>query len=247
MQSWISLQLEPTALRRPDDFGAEPHLSPIGEHLPATLHRLDCPAALANDLSELLPDVSDVLIDSDEGRRLRTLKVAGRDGLEYAARSLSDGTLRFLALATMRHDPEVTGLICFEEPENGLHPSRIPAMLTLLEGIAVDPQLEVSKENPLRQVIINTHSPVVVQHLPLDTLLFARSVRGRGGDETLFQCLPGTWRVTGENPMESAPLGELLPYLTGTKGGKGDDRASRRESVLAFAAKQAELEFVFSE
>lgn len=245
MQSWVALQLEPTALRKPDDFGAPARLSPSGEYLPSTLHRLGCPPGLATDLAELLPDVREVLIDSDEGRRLRTLKVAGRDGLEYAARSLSDGTLRFLALAAMRYDPEFTGLICFEEPENGLHPSRIPAMLRLLEDIAVDPTEIVDRDNPLRQVVINTHSPVVVQNLPLDTLVFAKSVRGVMGEETVFQCLPGTWRTQGESAMDNAPLGELLPYLMGTP--VKHSAGSTRESVLAFAAKQAELEFVFKD
>lgn len=247
MQSWVSLQLEPTALRRPDDFGAESKMSPSGEHLPATLNRLGCPPGLANDLAELLPDVRDVFVDSDEGRRLRTLKVSGKDGIEYAARSLSDGTLRFLALATMRYDKEVTGLICFEEPENGLHPSRIPAMLRLLEGVAVDPASPVNDDNPLRQIVINTHSPVVVQNLPLDTLIFAINVRSESGDETVFQCLPNTWRTEGDYSMSSAPLGELLPYLAGNIDSTHAGDSSRRESVLAFAAKQAELEFVFKE
>ena len=247
MQSWVSLQLEPTALRRPDDFSSDSRMSENGEHLPATLNRLGCPPGLANDLAELLPDVREVFVDSDEGRRLRTLKVSGKDGIEYAARSLSDGTLRFLALATMRYDQEVTGLICFEEPENGLHPSRIPAMLRLLEGIAVDPMSAVDEDNPLRQVVINTHSPVVVQNLPLDTLVFATSVRSSSGDETIFQCLPGTWRATGESPMENAPLGELLPYLLGSTDSTAHQGSSRRESVLAFAAKQAELDFIFKD
>lgn len=247
MQSWISLQLEPTALRKPDDFGAVTKISPNGEHLPSTLHRLGCPVGLATDLAELLPDVREVLVDSDEGRRLRTLKVAGRDGLEYAARSLSDGTLRFLALAAMRYDPDITGLICFEEPENGLHPSRIPAMLRLLEEIAVDPLESVDSDNPLRQVIINTHSPVVVQNLPLDTLVFAKSVGGNSGEETVFQCLPGTWRTAVESPMANAPLGELLPYLMGALTARIGVDGSSRQSVLAFAAKQAELDFIFKD
>jgi predicted ATPase len=247
MQSWISLQLEPTALRKPDDFGAASKVSPSGEHLPSTLHRLGCPAGLATDLAELLPDVREVLIDSDEGRRLRTLKVAGRDGLEYAARSLSDGTLRFLALAAMRYDPEFTGLICFEEPENGLHPSRIPAMLRLLEDIAVNPFESVDTDNPLRQVVINTHSPVVVQNLPLDTLMFAKGVSGKSGEETIFQCLPGAWRSIGDAPMDNAPLGDLLPYLVGSMNARAQADDSSRQSVLAFAAKQAELDFVFKD
>ena len=47
----------------------------------------------------------------------------------HAARALSDGTLRFLALAILELDLTPRGLLCFEEPENGIHPERIPAML----------------------------------------------------------------------------------------------------------------------
>lgn len=239
------MQLEPSALRKPDDFGAEARISPKGEHLPSALYRLGSLTKVANELSELIPDVRDVSVDSDEGRRLRTLKVLGRDGVEYSARSLSDGTLRFLALATMRHDPEMNGLMCFEEPENGIHPSRVPAMLKLLQGIAVDTSLAISPDNPLRQVVINTHSPIVVQHLPLDSLIFAQGITGKAGSETTFCCLPGTWRTFGEKPMASAPLGHLLPYLTGWPDAESHRTGSQRESVLSFAAKQAELEFVF--
>jgi hypothetical protein len=37
-----------------------------------------------------------------------------------------------------------------EEPENGIHPERIGAMLTLLQDIAVDPTEPVGDDNPLR-------------------------------------------------------------------------------------------------
>ncbi len=40
MQSWRLLQLEPSALRRPDDFKAPARLGNDGAHLPATLYHL---------------------------------------------------------------------------------------------------------------------------------------------------------------------------------------------------------------
>ncbi len=40
MQSWRLLQLEPTALRRSDDFNARPQLAADGRHLPAALYYL---------------------------------------------------------------------------------------------------------------------------------------------------------------------------------------------------------------
>ena len=40
MESWQMLQLEPSALRRPDEFGASTRLEADGRHLAATLYRL---------------------------------------------------------------------------------------------------------------------------------------------------------------------------------------------------------------
>ena len=96
-------------------------------------------------LSELIEDVHTVRVDSDERRELLTLEVTDRSETVHPARSLSDGTLRFLALAVLELDPRASGLICLEEPENGIHPERIPAMLRLLKDIATDPESPVGQ------------------------------------------------------------------------------------------------------
>jgi AAA15 family ATPase/GTPase len=70
--------------------------------------------------------------------------------------------LRILALCILEFDEKHTGLLCFEEPENGIHPFRIKAMTELLKDLSVDfNEVEV----PLRQVIVNTHSPVLVGNM----------------------------------------------------------------------------------
>jgi predicted ATP-binding protein involved in virulence len=97
--------------------------------------------------------------------------------------------------------------MCLEEPENGIHPARIPAMLELLEGIAVDVNEEAGGDNPLRQVIVNTHSPAVVLQVNDDSLLVAE-LRGK---EVRFSCLPDTWRETTD--ISTASKGKLLAYL----------------------------------
>ena len=51
-------------------------------------------------------------------------------------------------------------------------------MLRLLQDIATDTDSPVDEENPLRQVIINTHSPSVVLQTPEDSLLVAELVEG---------------------------------------------------------------------
>ncbi|NJK34982.1 MAG: AAA family ATPase [Oscillatoriales cyanobacterium SM2_2_1] len=182
MQSWRLLQLEPSCLRQPDELTAPSKLNSNGSHLPATLYRLASQngirpetiySQIANTLADLIEDVDSVIIDNDPKRQLLTLQVKSQNGTIYPARSLSDGTLRFLALAVLKLDPEAKGLICLEEPENGIHPARIPKILQLLKEIATDTEEEVGADNPLRQVIINTHSPVVVQEVSDDSLLIA--------------------------------------------------------------------------
>lgn len=232
MQSWRLLQLEPSSLRKPDAFTAPTRLGSDGSHLPATLYHLarlyaegasDHEAAaqhvyaqVANRLAELINDVRAVAIDRDERRELLTLYVTDRDNTDHQARSLSDGTLRFLALAVLDLDPETEGVLCLEEPENGIHPERIPAILQLLQDIATDVNEPVSPANPLRQVLINTHSPAVVQQVPDDSLLVAELQETRRGDQrfkhTVFSALPDTWRARVDDESVVA-RGKLLAYL----------------------------------
>jgi len=231
MRSWHLLQLEPSALRRPDEFSAPTKLGSNGSHLAATLYRLahqngdvaknagnsNVCARVANRLAELIDDVRTVSIDRDEKRELLTVNVMGADKTPHAARSLSDGTLRFLALAVLEQDPEVQGVLCFEEPENGIHPLRIPAMIGLLQDIATDVNEEVGPENPLRQVIVNTHSPVVVQQVPEDALLVAEPTELIHSEMRFagvrFSCLPGTWRAKSPE-SRVCKMGDLLAYLS---------------------------------
>jgi len=114
MQSWKFLQLEPARLRLPSDFDEPTSIDSEGAHLPATVHRLDCNDVIANRLAELIGGVESIHIDVDEGRRLKTLFLVQNGGNKYPARSLSDGTLRFLALAALAEDTDSGGLIALE-------------------------------------------------------------------------------------------------------------------------------------
>jgi predicted ATPase len=220
--NWRLLQLEPSALRAPDGFDAPARLAATGAHLPATLYRLSQQhderplTEIANRLFELIDHVSQVHIDRDEKRELLTLLLKDKYGTELPAKALSDGTLRFLALASIDIDPTLTGLICMEEPENGIHPERIGAMLGLLQDIAVDPTLPTGDDNPLRQVVINTHSPVVVGQVPEDTVIFAepqqQKIQGSLIKGVSFRCLTQTWRAD-KAKMPIIAKGKAIAFL----------------------------------
>jgi predicted ATPase len=240
MESWRLLQLEPSALRQPDNFTSPVKLQTNGSHLAANLYHLtnlhkhnniqnqeeinenyDPYVKIANSLSNLIDDIDSVWIDRDDRRELLTLMVKAKDGTSHPARALSDGTMRFLALAVLELDPESQGLLCLEEPENGIHPERIAKILELLQNIATDPEEQIGEDNPLRQVIINTHSPAVVQLVPENSLLVAElketRIDERKFKRVCFSCLPDTWRVAKNSGDFSEPdtiaKGKLLSYL----------------------------------
>jgi predicted ATPase len=190
MASWQALHLEPSVMRAPDPFGGPSRVDEHGGHIASTLNRLmsqestpgQTLAEAANRLAGLVPEVRSLRIDRDEVRQQMSI-LAGVRGCsqELGPRSLSDGTLRFLALVTMLLDSSSGDVLCMEEPENGMHPSRVPAMVSLLRDFAVDPDRTIDAENPARQVILNTHSPDVVRQLGPEEILFVDALDGPDG------------------------------------------------------------------
>lgn len=228
MKSWVMLQLEPSALRRSDDFEKRKTatLQADGANMPATLHRLnyenpdaDILQKLTNRLVGLVEDLREITVDKDDKRELLTLMARFKDGNLFPARALSDGTLRFLGLAVLELDARSGSVICLEEPENGIHPTKIAEIIQLLQDIATDPGLPSDEDNPLRQVILNTHSPLVVQQVPEDSLLVAQTTAravtaSRSAPIIAFKPLRDTWRTQIPNAhSEMVSMGELLAYL----------------------------------
>jgi hypothetical protein len=117
----------------------------------------------------------------------------------------------------MEADPKGRRLLCLEEPENGMHPLRIPAMVRLIEELAVDPTLEVDADNPLRQIIINTHSPSVVAFVENDALLVARGAHVRRGEREevrlVLEHLPETWRHQHAPAVSTVSRSDLFAWL----------------------------------
>jgi predicted ATPase len=232
MQSWRFLALEPTAMRNPDRFHTDAHVTASGGHIAATLNRLANEAeaqgedretlfsSIAQRLRELVP-ISDIEVDVDEVRKLLTVEARENSGVRLPAASLSDGTLRFLTLSVLVADPEAEGVLCIEEPENGIHPAKMGEMVRLLKDLAVDASKRPGNGNPFRQVIIATHSPVFVQLQNHDDLLFATEAKIKGEDARpvrTLRCKPlsGTWRArAGETPVGMATI---LAYLSAPPG-----------------------------
>jgi predicted ATPase len=80
---------------------------------------------------------------------------------------MSDGTLRVLGCLAALYSPASPPLICFEEPENYVHPRLLELMVNLLKGASEK-----------TQVLINTHSPYLVDFLDPGDLFIVEKVNG---------------------------------------------------------------------
>jgi predicted ATPase len=87
----------------------------------------------------------------------------------FDASMLSDGTLRFMALATLLLQPQQfrPSVILVDEPELGLHPYAITQLASLVKAASAQ-----------TQVILSTQSPHLLDHFEPEDVLVAERVDG---------------------------------------------------------------------
>ena len=116
--------------------------------------------------------------------------------------SLSDGTLRFICIATLLLQPRATmpSLILIDEPELGLHPAALTLLAEMLREAA-----------GFSQILAATQSVTLLDHLTPDEVIVAEQTDGAS-----------TFRRLEEEPlrewMEDYSLGEL--WLKNILGGR---------------------------
>lgn len=179
LRSLRFLHLNPEELRKSGSIKAPTILSYEGKNLPAMLMRMQMEDKFAltdvsRDMANLVPGIIRIRVEKNAARNEYDVWADTSDHKSFSAQVLSDGTLRLLALATIRNDPHFHGIFCLEEPENGVHPLHLSTMAQILHEMATnfdDPQ---QVNEPLRQVLITTHSPLFIsQPHVIDSLLLA--------------------------------------------------------------------------
>jgi predicted ATPase len=119
---------------------------------------------IRGELTKLFPTVKLLRLRNITSSEL-VLEIELQDGTKVAADGMSEGMLYYLAFAALR-SLRIISLLAVEEPENGLHPARVAEVLRLLRQIS---------ENGT-QVVIATHSPLVVNELrPEEVSVVTRS------------------------------------------------------------------------
>lgn len=109
----------------------------------------------------------------------------------FQPNQLSDGTMRFICLATALLQPELPATIVIDEPELGLHPYAISMLADLIKSAS-----------ERTQVIISTQSPTLLDYFTPDQIVVVSRRDGRSTFERLDAHTLASW-------LEDYSVGEL--------------------------------------
>ncbi|GIK74260.1 MAG: chromosome segregation protein SMC [Chloroflexota bacterium] len=163
-------------LKKTGDINDNRFLRPDGSNLAAFLYllrqkHLSTYNMICRTVQRVAPFFDDFVL---EPLRLNPDKIRlewrhrGADAY-FDVASLSDGTLRFIALATLLLQPEEyrPSVILVDEPELGLHPYAITLLASLIKQVS-----------HTTQVILSTQSPLLLDHFEPEDVLVAERANG---------------------------------------------------------------------
>ncbi len=116
---------------------------------------------------KLFPTVRSLRLEVS-GVGVKQISVELSDGSIVPPDTMSEGMLYFLGIAVLPYLQPVS-VVLIEEPENGLHPSRIAEIMKILR--------ELSKTS---QVLLSTHSPLVINELHDDEVTLVTRTESAG-------------------------------------------------------------------
>ena len=163
--------LDSQTIRQPSPPGLGRRFQTDGSNLPWVVHDLSKDrerfTMWLDHVRTALEDIKDIRTIEREEDRHRYLVVDYANGASVPSWLVSDGTLRLLALTIPAYLRDMQGIFLIEEPENGIHPKALETVIQSLTSIYHS------------QVLIATHSPVVINQLePAQILCFAKDGEG---------------------------------------------------------------------
>lgn len=197
-------RLNPDLLRSPAVPTPDAVLSATGDNLAAVLDRLisgpdrSAIARLEQALHEAVPTLRGIALRTVDGKTgaksLEFVLSTGTKGppVTIPCAHASDGAMLLTAFLALAFSDE-PGLILIEEPENGLHPLRLQSVVEMLRKIS-----EGALGNQARQVIITTHSPLLLNYTRPEEVRIVRRDLEKGTMVTPMSEVPDVQELLGE-------------------------------------------------
>ena len=180
VNSWGFFDSNPCCLR--EDWAAlgADSFDPYGRNLAATLHNLSnsSPEVLERIVQatrDIIGVPSSVETRESEGRFHLVLNEPNL-GFRVPQLGASGGTLRMLALATALFGEPRARLIGIEEPETGIHPTVLPALVDHLRNASRSTQF-----------VVTTHSPLLLDYVDEPDAIRVVRRDGHGGTSVAQQ------------------------------------------------------------
>jgi len=123
---------------------------------------------IISTIQSIAPYFSDFYFKPSQDGNIRLLWQDKFSSNLYGANNFSDGTMRFIALATLFLQPELPETIIIDEPELGLHPSAIAKLAGLIKSVA----------SRGTQVIVATQSADLVNHFEAEDIITVDQANG---------------------------------------------------------------------
>ncbi len=173
LTNWLTFYLEPREqMRLPNPVKAVHDIGPMGEDLAAFLNTLQARSkrqfkSVEKSLHSMIPSITGINVSINKLGEVELDICEGEKRI--SARVLSEGTLRILGILALVGAEEPPTLIGFEEPENGIHPRRIRRIAGFLETRMLLEDI---------QFIVTTHSSILPDLIPPESLYVCRKVNG---------------------------------------------------------------------
>lgn len=205
VRNWAFYNFVPSLMEAPLPVRKDLRLQERGENFGAVLHSYHSEFGsnfreIEEWLRRAMPEISSLLTGLTEGGQ--TFAQIEESGLNVRIPSwaMSDGTIRLIAHLLVAFGASPPPLICFEEPENYIHPH----LLELLAHI-------LKKASTRTQILLTTHSPYLLNFLEPEDILIVE--KHEGATEVSRPKDPGAIKEV----LKTLGLGEM--WYAGSLGG----------------------------
>lgn len=201
INSWTIYHFHDTSkeagMRRVHDIGHNEKLFMDGANIAAYLlelrkNHIESYREIVNTVRLIIPFFDDFIINpnSDENVRLGW-RQNGLNNFPMRPTQFSDGSIRFICLATALLQPNPPSTIIIDEPEIGLHPAAISILAELIQDAA-----------KLTQVIVATQSPALINNFDVNDIVVVNREDGASTFKRLKEKDFTVW-------LENYSIGEL--------------------------------------